>query len=232
MDFAKVISEAWNLLVAGFELTLIVTFFSLIFALILGFFTCLMSISKIKILNWLASLYLWIIRGTPLLVQGFVIYFAIPQALQALGINFMWVRYGGIATVAVIALALNAGAYISEIFRAGVLAVPKGQTEAARSLGLSKAKSMVKVVLPQAFKISVPSLVNQFIITLKDTSILTPMGLKDIVYHSKNYVSSNGNGLATWLIVAVFYLAIVTVLSFVSHRIERSMDYANKSKNK
>lgn len=232
MNFAKVMSDASNLLFMGFKLTLTVTFFSLIFALLLGFLTCLMSISKAKILNWIAKIYLWIIRGTPLLVQGFVIYFAIPQALQTIGINFMWVKYGGIATVAVIALALNAGAYISEIFRAGVLAVPKGQTEAARSLGLSKSKAMIKVVLPQAFKISVPSLVNQFIITLKDTSILTPMGLKDIVYHSKNYVSSNGNGLATWLIVAVFYLAVVTVLSFISHRVERSMDYANKSKAK
>lgn len=231
MNFAAVINEASSLLLSGFKLTLIVTLWSLLFALILGLITCLMSTSKVKVLNWIAKIYLWIIRGTPLLVQGFVIYFAIPQALQAMGINFMWSRYGGISTVAIIALALNAGAYISEIFRAGILAVPKGQTEAARSLGLSKPKALLKVVLPQAFKISVPSLVNQFIITLKDTSILTPMGLKEIVYHSKNYVSSNGNGLATWLIVGAFYLIIVTVLSFISHYIERSMDYANKGKN-
>ncbi len=228
MNFSKVINDALFLLLNGFKITLWVTFWSLLIALVIGLLTCIMSISKSKILNCIARFYLWLIRGTPLLVQGFVIYFAIPQALQAMGIDFMWSRYGGIFTVAVIALALNAGAYISEIFRSGILAVPKGQMEAARSLGLSKTKAMIKVVLPQAFKIAVPSLVNQFIITLKDTSILTPMGLKEIVYHSKNYVSSNGNGLATWLIVAVFYLVVVTVLTVISHAVERRMNYAHK----
>ena len=101
--------------------------------------------------------------------------------------------------------------------------------EAARSLGLSKGKAMAKVILPQAFKISMPSLVNQCVITLKDTSILCALGLKDMVYHAKNIVSLGGNSpLAVWTIVALFYLAVVTVLSFISYLLERRTNYGHK----
>ena len=132
-----------------------------------------MKISKVKVLNVIANFYIWLIRGTPMIVQALLVYFGLPQVIPGfLPSPFM---------AGIITLSLNAGAYLSEIFRSGIQAVPKGQTEAARSLGLSAGRTTAKIVLPQAFKIAVPPMVNQFIITLKDTSILTVIGMAEIV---------------------------------------------------
>ena len=127
-----------------------------------------------------------------------------------------------------ITLSLNAGAYLSEVFRGGIQAVPVGQTEAARSLGLSSFKTMMKVVLPQAFKISLPSMVNQFIITVKDTSILSVIGLAEIVNHAKQFVGSTWRFFETYILVAVFYLVIVSALMVLSNYIEKRMSYERK----
>jgi len=182
MNFFEAFKAASPALLLGLKTTVQIAVISIILAIIVGIISCLMSISKFKPFAWIAKFYIWLIRGTPLLVQGFFIFYAFPQLMQTFIPSFRVNLY----TACLTAFTANAGAYISEIFRGGILAVPKGQMEAARSLGLSKGKAMIKVILPQAFKISIPSLVNQCIITLKDTSILCALGLKDMVYHAKN----------------------------------------------
>ena len=179
------------------------------------------SISSNIVLRGIAKFYIWLIRGTPMLVQAFYFYFALPQLIQAVtGSQFRITVF----TASLVTLALNAGAYISEIFRGSIESVNKGQMEAARSLGLSYAKSMQKIILPQAVRICLPSLVNQFIITLKDSTILYAICLSEVMYNAKIYVGRTMESFATYTWVAVFFLLIVTVLSFISRYVERRMN--------
>ena len=124
----------------------------------------------------------------------------------------------------VVALALNSSAYVAEIFRAGILAVDKGQTEAARSLGLSSWQSMRLVVLPQAIRTMIPSIINQFIITLKDTSILSVIGFPELVNTAKNVVANTMSAFQVWSIVALMYLIVITLLSRLAKRVERRLN--------
>lgn len=228
MSLADVFVETLPLLSQGLWMTAKATVLSLLIAMVLGLISCLFGISKIKPLKWLSSLYIWIIRGTPLMVQALFIYFALPQLLQSLGMtNF---RISAFAA-SVAALSLNAGAYMSEIFRGGIQAVDKGQMEAARSLGLPKRNAMVRVVLPQAFKICIPSLVNQCIITLKDTSIVSVIGLTEIVYQARIYTGATMRVLATWTIVAGYYLLITSILMLLSKYIERRLSRGKGKSN-
>ena len=220
MNLIGVFNEVYPTLLEGLGMTLKITILSLIIAMILGIFVCLMNISHNMILRGIAKFYIWLIRGTPMLVQAFYFYFAVPQLIQSLtGSQFRITVF----TASLITLTLNAGAYISEIFRGSIESVNKGQMEAARSLGLSYAKSMQKIILPQAVRICLPSLVNQFIITLKDSTILYAIGLSEIMYHAKVYVGRTMESFATYTWVAIFFLLIVTVLSFISRTVERRM---------
>lgn len=219
-NFLDVFKEVSPMLLDGTKMTVELTIVSLLIALVLGMLSCLCSISKVKPLNWLSKFYLWLIRGTPLLVQAFFVYFAIPQFIQSLGAtDFRLTAF----TAGVITICLNAGAYMSEIFRAGIQAVDKGQMEAARSLGMPKSRAMMKVVLPQAMRICVPSLVNQFIISLKDTSIISVIGFGEIVYQARIYVGNTMEAFKTWTIVALYYLVVITVLTWISKLVERKM---------
>ena len=221
MNLIGVFNEVYPTLLEGLGMTLKITILSLIIAMILGIFVCLMNISHNMILRGIAKFYIWLIRGTPMLVQAFYFYFAVPQLIQSLtGSQFRITVF----TASLITLTLNAGAYISEIFRGSIESVNKGQMEAARSLGLSYAKSMQKIILPQAVRICLPSLVNQFIITLKDSTILYAIGLSEIMYHAKVYVGRTMESFATYTWVAIFFLLIVTVLSFMSRTVERRMN--------
>jgi His/Glu/Gln/Arg/opine family amino acid ABC transporter permease subunit len=140
MDLGKVFSEVYPLLLDGLWITIEVTILSLLLAFILGLFSCFMDMSKSKPLRWISKIYVGLIRGTPLLVQVFYIYFAIPQLLQFLGFELRFTPF----SAGLITLTLNAGAYLSEIFRGAINAVNPGQMEAARSLGLSHAQAHVK----------------------------------------------------------------------------------------
>ena len=221
MNLIGVFNEVYPTLLEGLGMTLKITILSLIIAMILGIFVCLMNISHNMILRGIAKFYIWLIRGTPMLVQAFYFYFAVPQLIQSLtGSQFRITVF----TASLITLTLNAGAYISEIFRGSIESVNKGQMEAARSLGLSYAKSMQKIILPQAVRICLPSLVNQFIITLKDSTILYAIGLSEIMYHAKIYVGRTMESFATYTWVAIFFLFIVTILSFISRAVERRMN--------
>lgn len=226
INIGKVLREATPMLLRGLGVTVQMAIYSLLIALVLGLVMCLLGMSKIKPLAWISKIYIWFIRGTPLMVQAFFIYFGIVQLVRAMGAtDFRLSAF----QASVIALSLNAGAYIAEIFRGGIQAVDPGQTEAARSLGLTKTRSMMKVVLPQAFRISIPSLVNQFIITLKDTSILSAISLADIVYEAKIYVGTTMQSFATWTVVAGMYLIVITILTWLSGLLEKRLNYAAKS---
>lgn len=220
MNLFGVLSEVYPTLLIGLTMTVKITILSLIIALVIGIFVCLMNISSNIVLRGIAKFYIWLIRGTPMLVQAFYFYFALPQLIRGYRLTVPLTVF----TASLVTLALNAGAYISEIFRGSIESVNKGQMEAARSLGLSYAKSMQKIILPQAVRICLPSLVNQFIITLKDSTILYAIGLSEVMYNAKIYVGRTMESFATYTWVAVFFLLIVTVLSFISRYVERRMN--------
>ena len=220
MDLFRVLADAYPLLLQGLGMTVKVTVISLIFAIVIGIITCLFVISKIPPLRWIEKFYIWLIRGTPMLVQAMYIYLALPQLVQLVtGSEFKI----SIFAASLVTLTMNAGAYMSEIFRGAIEAVNKGQMEAARSLGLSYGQSMVKIILPQAVRICLPSLVNQCIITLKDSTILYAIGLSEIMYYGKIYVGRTFEVFATYTWIAIFFLIIISILSIISRQIERRL---------
>lgn len=226
MDFGRVLKEALPLLLNGLGTTVIIALISIVAGMVLGLISCLFGMSKIKVLKGLSAVYIWIIRGTPMIVQAFLVFFAIPQLIQLINPGFRLDAF----TAGSITLSLNAGAYMSEIFRAGIQAIDKGQMEAARSLGLSKTQAMRKIILPQAFKISIPPMVNQFIITVKDTSILSVIGLAEIVNKAKQYVGKTYQFFATYILVAAFYLVVISILMIISKIVEKKFSYESESK--
>lgn len=216
MSIFELLQENYLVLLAAMGKTLELTFLSLVFASVLGLIFGLFNVSKSRLLHIVANLYISIIRGVPLIVLGFFTYFGVPLATG--------IKLDGLVA-GVIALSLNAGAYMAEIVRGGIQSVDKGQMEAARSLGLSYGKSMRKVVLPQAIRTMIPSIINQFIITLKDTSILSVIGLPELVKQGQIIISRTFESFNTWAIVAVMYLIVITVLSIVAKKVERRISY-------
>ena len=228
MDFLRTIQEGTPLFLQGVKMTVLISILAILIGMVIGFFVCLMRLSKKgvlgAVLRAISGVYVWIIRGTPMIVQSFIVYFGMPQVIGKIIPGFKIDSY----TSGLITLSLNAGAYLSEVFRGGIQAIPKGQTEAARSLGLSKAKTMVKVVLPQAIKVAIPSMVNQFIITIKDSSILSVIGLADLVNRAKVYVGKSYQFFATYITIAVYYLVIISILMVISNYLEKRMSYEHK----
>ncbi len=202
--------------VKALGMTVEVTLISLTFATILGIVFCLFKLSKSRFLQGVANVYISIIRGTPLIVQILFIFFGVPMAL-----GFTWT----IVPAGIVIMSLNAGAYMTELIRGGIEAVDKGQLEAARSLGLSYGQALVKIILPQAFRLMLPSIINQFIITLKDTSLLSVIGLRELTQNTKIIVANNMEAFMMYAIVGLYYLVIVTVLSAVARMIERRTTY-------
>ncbi|NEW07445.1 amino acid ABC transporter permease [Paenibacillus sp. SYP-B3998] len=208
----QVMLDALPTLVQGSLITLKIVVISLIIAFIIGLIAGLMSASVNKFLRAVASVYVDLIRGTPLLVQVFFIYFGLPV--------FLDVRISA-ETAGILAISLNAGAYIAEIFRAGIMSISNGQTEAARSLGLSRYLTMRLVVLPQAIRRMLPAFVNQFIVSIKDTSLLSVIGIKELTQSGEIIISSNFRAFEIWTVVGIFYFIIIYALSRLSRMLER-----------
>lgn len=194
--------------------TLGLTALSLFFAIIIGIVFGMFSVSNNKILNTITKVYVNFIRGTPLLVFSFLVYFGLPQAF-----NFRMSAF----VAGVITLSINAGAYMSEIVRGGIQSVDHGQMEAARSLGLPYVKAMRKVILPQAIRTMMPSIVNQFIISLKDTSILSVIGIRELTMNGKIIVANTMEAMAIWVIVAFYYLVVCNILFKLAEVLEKRM---------
>lgn len=200
--------------------TMLLTLLALFFAMIIGLIFALFNVSHNKILNVIGTIYIDAIRGVPLIVLAYFIYFGVPQAIKMMGAAGFKLPALQAGTIA---LSMNCGAYMAEIFRAGIQSIDKGQMEASRSLGLTYGMSMRSVVLPQAFKVMIPSIINQFIITLKDTSILAVIGYPELTNMGKTISGNTFKSLETWAIVGVMYMIVIITLSKAAKAIERKM---------
>ena len=218
----RIISAYGGLLLKAMGQTLLLALCGLFFACILGLIFGLLSVLKNRACNIIATIFVDVIRGVPMIVLAYFIYFGVPYMWNTIlgigGMNLTALQAGTIC------LALNCGAYMAEIIRAGIQSVDKGQMEAARSLGLPYWKSMQKVVLPQAIRTMIPSIINQFIITLKDTSILSVIGFPELVNTAKNVVANTFMSFQTWIIVGVMYLIVITILSRTAKALERRLN--------
>ncbi|UJP09156.1 ABC transporter substrate-binding protein/permease [Microbacterium sp. KUDC0406] len=214
-SFWSLLQASFPPLMQGLLLTLLATALSIVFAMVLGILFGIMKLSANGFVRFLASAYVNIFRGTPVLVQAFFFYFGVPavtgQPLDAL-------------TAGVITLSLNAGAYITEIVRGGVQSVDPGQMEAARSLGLGWGASMRRVVMPQAFKIMTPNLINQFIITLKDTSLLSVLGFAELTYQGRIVIASTFRSFEIWIVVGAMYFIVIWLLTVLSNWFDRKFN--------
>lgn len=212
----KVITNYGEMLLAAMGQTLILAFYGLCFACILGLIFGIMSVVKNRVCRAISFVFVYMIRGVPMIVLAFYVFFAIPQACKMIGLPVVFTAL----QAGTICLALNCGAYMSEIIRAGIQSVDKGQMEAARSLGLPYWRAMQRVVLPQAIKTMIPSIINQFIITLKDTSILSVIGFPELVNCGKNVIANTFAIFQTWSLVALMYLVVITMLSLLARYVE------------
>ena len=226
---AKILANYGGLLAAAMGQTLLLALCGLFFACIIGLVVGLMSVVKNRACNIIATIFVDVIRGVPMIVLAFYVFFAVPMLLNnimhlntLLGLNSQLTLSA--LQAGTICLALNCGAYMAEIIRAGIESVDKGQMEAARSLGLSYWKAMAKVVLPQAIRTMIPSIINQFIITLKDTSILSVIGFPELVNTAKNVVANTMSAFQVWSIVALMFLIVITLLSRLAKRVERRLN--------
>ena len=215
MNFLEVIfgDGRWLYLWHGLEVTLVLTVLSLLLGTIIGLVVALLRTSTIKPLNWIGKVYVDIIRGTPLLVQLLIMYYVVFGSYQ-----FM-----PKIVVAAIAFGINSGAYIGEIIRGGIESVDKGQMEAARSLGFSRWQAMRLVILPQALKNSLPALISEFIALLKETSVVSWIGLNDIMRGADNIRFQTATAFQSLFAAAVMYLALTTIFTRVMTRVERRL---------
>lgn len=218
---AAILKTYSGMLLESLGQTMLLTLLSLAFAFVIGLIFGLMNVSKSKVLNFIGTLYVDAVRGVPLIVLAYFIYFGVPAGIKAMGVASFKLSALQAGTIA---LSMNAGAYMAEIFRAGIQSVDKGQMEAARSLGLGYGKAMQKVILPQAIRTMVPSIINQFIISLKDTSILSVIGFPELTKAGNIIVGNTFKVLEVWAIVAIMYIIVITILSKLAKRIERRLN--------
>lgn len=193
-------------------MTLRLTVAAIAGGIVLGLITALMRLSPFAIMRVPASFYVWVIRGTPLLVQLLILYVGIVAL----------VRLEGFAAAA-IAFSVHTGAYVGEIFRGAILGVDPGQMEAARSLGMSYAKAMRLIVLPQAFRLAVPPLANQFIITLKDSSLASAIAIRELILQARQLGASQYRMMEFLVIATLYYLIMTTILTVAAHWLEHRL---------
>lgn len=216
-----IIQTYGSMLIQALGKTLLLTLLALFFAMIIGVVISLMNVGKNPFFNVIGMAFVDGVRGVPLLVLTYFIYLGIPTGIKMMGIQDF--RLGALQA-GTIALSMNCGAYMAEIIRAGIESVDKGQMEASRSLGLSYSKSMRLVVLPQAIRTMIPSIINQFIITLKDTSILSVIGVSELTNIGKTMSGNTFKVLETWTIVGLMYMIVIITLSKVAKRVERRLN--------
>jgi len=207
----------------GAKQTLILTLASGVLGLIAGILAGLGKLSKRSWIRFPTDFYVWIMRGTPLLVQILFMYYAVPAL-------FPWLKLNEFSA-ACLALALNVGAYNAEVIRAGVQAVPRGQREASESLGLSSAQTMRWVVLPQAIRIVIPPLVNNIVALLKDSSLASTIGLLELSLAGNRISSETFLPVPVLTTVAAIYLSLTTALSIITHLLEKRLAFGRSSES-
>lgn len=209
MDVTIIIDSLPSLLKATL-MTILLAAISIIIALVLGFFAAIVRILKVRILNGIATAYVSVIRGTPLLVQIFVIYYGLPQ----IGISLDPISSG------VVALSLNAGAYLSESFRAAILAVDNGQMEASLSMGMTYSQALRRIILPQSLRIAIPTLSNTFIVLIKDTSLVSVITVTELLQMSSLIIAKTFEPLTIYLLAAAIYWILITFFTTILDKLE------------
>lgn len=207
----QIMTHYFPFLLKGALITLEISVISLVLGLLAGLLAALWILSTNPLLHWSGRFYVWIVRSTPLLVQLFIIYFGLPQF--GINLNPFW--------SGVLALALNTGAYNAETIRGGILAVPKGQREAARSLGMSKALTMRRIILPQAMRLIIPPLGNNFVILIKDTSLVSTITLVELTLTAQRLIGSTYKPFEMYLMAAVLYAILTTCAALLLRQVER-----------
>ncbi|MRW00547.1 ABC transporter permease subunit [Staphylococcus aureus] len=210
-DDSGFISKYGSFFLKGIKITILISLIGVALGSILGAFVALMKLSKIKIISWIASIYIEILRGTPMLVQVFIVFFGITAAL---GLDISALVCGTIALV------INSSAYIAEIIRAGINAVDKGQMEAARSLGLNYRQTMKSVIMPQAIKNILPALGNEFVTLIKESSIVSTIGVGEIMFNAQVVQGISFDPFTPLLVAAALYFVLTFVLTRIMNMIE------------
>lgn len=210
-DDGGFISKYGSFFLKGIKITILISLIGVALGSILGAFVALMKLSKIKIISWIASIYIEILRGTPMLVQVFIVFFGITAAL---GLDISALVCGTIALV------INSSAYIAEIIRAGINAVDKGQMEAARSLGLNYRQTMKSVIMPQAIKNILPALGNEFVTLIKESSIVSTIGVGEIMFNAQVVQGISFDPFTPLLVAAALYFVLTFVLTRIMNMIE------------
>ncbi|KPQ35631.1 MAG: arginine/lysine/histidine/glutamine transport system substrate-binding and permease protein [Phormidesmis priestleyi Ana] len=216
--------EALPALLAGALVTLQLTAIAVILGSIGGIALGIARLSKIKLLSLAARAYIDFFRGTPLLVQLFMIYFGVPPLLRSIGLDFTFNQW----SAAIVGLSLNSAAYLAEIVRGGILAVEQGQKEASECLGLSATQTMRYVIFPQALRRMIPPLGNEFITLLKDTSLVAVIGYQELFRQAQLIVATNFRSFEIYGLAALMYLALTVLSSQVFSWLERKMNPAVK----
>ncbi len=214
-DFSVIPNYFMSFLDAA-KMTVLVTVFGILIGIIFGLILALMRISNYRILSIPARVYIWIVRGTPLLLQLLLIYFGLVNI----------VRIGNIPS-AFLALGLHNAAYIAEIFRGSIQGIARGQREAGLSLGMTEGKVMRRIVLPQAFKRAVPSLSNQLIIALKDSSLASAVAIPELLLYARQLGSSTFRLMEMLSIAAIYYLIMTSALTILANGIEKRLNVSD-----
>lgn len=209
--------DRWMSLLRGLFVTLKITFFAVILGFVLGFSVAIVrnvyeNTKKLKILNFICNVYLTVIRGTPVVVQLLIIYFVIFSSIRI-----------DKSIAAILAFGINSGAYQAEIFRSGINSIPKGQMEAGRSLGFSHAQTMVNIIMPQAIKNVLPTLGNEFIVLMKETSVAGYIALEDLTKAGDIIRSRTYSAMMPFLAVALLYLIMVMFFTYLLKLFERRL---------
>lgn len=215
MDTVNLIVDASPLLLKGLENTIKVAFLSLLFASMLGLFFGLLRVSKRKSLQMIAKVYVSIIRGTPLYVQVIFFYFGL--------FPMVFGRATDAVSAGIFVLSLNAGAYLVEIFRAGIESIDKGQMEAGRAIGFTHGQTMAYIIMPQAIKRMIPAIVNQFIISIKDTSLLATIGIAELTFSAQTIYAVNFKAFEFLGAIGIIYWILINLLTRFSHWLERRL---------
>lgn len=209
----NILKDMFPVLLQGSLITLELTLISVVFGSLIGMVTALLKLSKNKLMGSIAGFYTWLFRGTPMLLQLWFFYFGLPFV----GIKFTAFQ------AAIIGLSLNSGAYMAEIIRGGILSVDKGQFEACKSLGFTYFDTMKRVVLPQTFKIIIPSVGNEFITMLKDTSLVSAIAMEEVMRSAQLLQSSTFRPLEVFFITACLYLLMTTIFTTVFSYYEKKL---------
>ena len=223
--FLKFIFQPSPALLGGLAITIYASVVAQLVGVILGIFSALAGMARNRILRSISGFYVWFFRGTPLLVQMFLIYFGTPYLFGVdlfpndVHLGFLSVRGGVLAGI--VALSINEGAYMSEIVRAGILSVDSGQTEAAKSLGMTYGLTMRRIVLPQALRVIIPPLGNEFNNMLKTTSLMAVIAVTELFRVAQGVYAVTFKPFEVFLGVAVYYLALTTIWSLIQSFIER-----------